>query len=86
MVAVMKGEEIGSYLMWVYLIGSIFVGLFLGLFLIWVWWVIFSPSSSAMWVCRVGLFFASWGLIWSRFVFCRVGLFLGERKERKSSV
>ena len=34
----------------VYLIGSVFVGLFLGLFFIWVWWVIFSPSS-AVWVC-----------------------------------
>ena len=36
--------------------------------------------------CCVGLFFASWGLIWSRFAFCCVGLFWGERKERKSSV
>ena len=67
-----EGEEIGSYLMWVYLIGSVFVGLFLGLFFIWVWWVIFSPSSSTMWV---GLFLGfHLGLV---FFFCRVVLPLG---------
>ena len=60
--AATKGEEIGSDLMWVYLIGSVFVGLFLGLFFIWVWWVIFSPFSSAVWVCSFCLL--GFDLVW----------------------
>ena len=33
--------------------------------------------------CCVGLFFASWGLIWSGFVLCHVGLFLGGKKRKE---